>query len=241
MNSFVGQTALVTGASSGIGRAVALALAAGGATVYAVGRDSARLEGVVRAIAGRGARAFVLRADLSDDADLARIVETIQTQRGGLDLLVHAAGVFRMAPFDATSPAEFDELFRVNVRAPWRLTQAMLPLLKAARGQIVFVNSSAALNAAPRWSAYAASKSALKSLADSLRAEVNAAGVRVISIFPGRTASPMQEAIHALEGRAYEPGRLMQPDDVASMLVAALNLPRTAETTDLFVRPMQKG
>lgn len=241
MNSFLGQTALVTGASSGIGRAVALAVAAQGATVFAVGRDTNRLEGTVRTIVKNGGRAVALRADLSDDADLARIVETVQTQRGDLDLLVHAAGAFRMAPFDATGPGDFDELFRINVRAPWRLTQATLPLLKAARGQVVFVNSSAALGAAPRWSAYAATKSALKSLADSLRAEVNASGVRVISIFPGRTASPMQQAIHALEGRAYEPGRLMQPEDVASMLTAALILPRTAETTDLFIRPMQKG
>jgi NADP-dependent 3-hydroxy acid dehydrogenase YdfG len=104
---------------------------------------------------------------------------------------------------------------------------------------VVFINSSA--GPAPRAgiAAYAASKAALKALAESLRAEVNPGGVRVLSVFPGRTATAMQEEVHRLEGKAYEPERLLQPADVAAAVVNALCLPRTAEVTDINVRPMQ--
>ncbi len=87
---------------------------------------------------------------------------------------------------------------------------------------------------------YAATKHALRAMTDSLRDEVNPDGVRVLSVFLGRTASPMQAAIHQVEGRAYDPDRLVQPQDVAAMVISALSLPRTAEVTDISIRPMQK-
>ena len=88
---------------------------------------------------------------------------------------------------------------------------------------------------------YAATKHALRALADALREEVNERGVRVLSVFLGRTASRMQQAVHQHEKRPYNPGRLLQPSDVASMVLAALRLPRTAEVTDLHIRPMLKS
>ena len=90
-------------------------------------------------------------------------------------------------------------------------------------------------------SGYAASKYALKALADALRAEVNALGLRVLSVYPGRTASRMQAEVHAAEGRPYRPETLMQPEDVAASILAALALPRTAELTDLHIRPALKA
>ena len=87
---------------------------------------------------------------------------------------------------------------------------------------------------------YAATKHALKAVADSLREEVNADGVRVISVYPGQTASPMQKALYEIEKKAYFPGKLMQPEDVAAVVVNALSLRRTAEVTDICVRPMKK-
>jgi NADP-dependent 3-hydroxy acid dehydrogenase YdfG len=154
---------------------------------------------------------------------------------------VHAAGRFRSGPTATLPVGELDELYAVNVRAPFRITQALLPSLRAEAGQLVFVNSSAgARPAGEHVGAYAATKHALRAIADSVRAEENGRGVRVISVYPGRTAGPLQERLHKLEGRPYDPGRLLQPEDVAAAVLSALTLPSTAEATDVHVRPMQK-
>src|SRR5690606_19534993 len=108
------------------------------------------------------------------------------------------------------------------------------------RGQVVFINSSAGLAATANAAQYSAMKHGLKALADSLRGEVNAEGVRVASIFPGRVSTPMQRAILESEGRPWKPERLMQPEDVALAVVGALTLARTAEVTNLSIRPMVK-
>ena len=114
-------------------------------------------------------------------------------------------------------------------------------MLRPRRGQIVFINSSAGLNAAATNGQYAATKFALKAIADSFRHALNVDGMRVLSIYPGRTASPMQAAIYKSEGRRYHPERLMQPDDVAKIVLNALTLPRSAEITDINVRPLIKS
>ena len=113
-------------------------------------------------------------------------------------------------------------------------------MLRSCRGQIVFVNSSAGFLASANLSQYAATKHALRAIADSLRQEVNVDGIRVLSIYPGRTASPMQAAVHAMEGKVYDPDRLVQPEDISALVITALSLPRTAEVTDIHVRPFLK-
>jgi NADP-dependent 3-hydroxy acid dehydrogenase YdfG len=146
-----------------------------------------------------------------------------------------------MGSISQTSVEELDALYRTNVRGPYALTQALLPMLVARRGQIVFINSSVGLAARAGVGAYAASKHALKAIADSLRAEVNPLGVRVISVYPGRTATPQQEKIYEQEGRPYQPDLLLQPEDIAKTVLNALTIPRTAEVTDIHIRPMQKS
>jgi len=110
-------------------------------------------------------------------------------------------------------------------------------LLYDSPSKVVFINSSAALSAPALNSAYAASKAALRAFADSLRAEINVDGVRVLSVFPGRTATSMQKAIYAEEGRTYRPRQLLQPLDVAEAVLGMLQLPRSAELTELHLRP----
>jgi NADP-dependent 3-hydroxy acid dehydrogenase YdfG len=115
-------------------------------------------------------------------------------------------------------------------------------LLKASQGQIVFINSTLGLNAKrPEVGQYAATKHALKAVADSLREEVNQDGIRILSVYPGRTATPRQKRLQEEEGRAYRPELLMQPEDVATIVLCALTLPRTAEVTDISLRPMLKS
>ena len=156
-------------------------------------------------------------------------------------MLVHSAGIIQQGTLEHTRIEHLDEQYAINVRAPYLLTQRLLPLLVKARGQIVFINSSAGLSAnRPEIGQYAATKHALRAIADSVRAEVNPLGVRVLSVYLGRTATAMQEALFKQEARTYDPQKLLQPEDVANLVLAALALSPTAEVTDISIRPMAK-
>jgi short-subunit dehydrogenase len=240
MTEIAHRVALVTGAGSGIGRAVALALAGRGTIVWLVGRTLATLEAVAAEARRLGAEAVCCPADLGRDEDVEALVATLGRDAQGLDMLVHSAAMITMGPVESAPVEELDRQYRVNLRAPYVLTQALLPLLRARRGQIVFINSSAGLTAVPQFSQYSATKAALKALADSLRAEVNASGVRVLTVYPGRTATPMGREVHELEGKAYRPDLLAQPEDVAAVVVAAMEAPPSVEVTDLVLRPARK-
>jgi short-subunit dehydrogenase len=237
MNALHGKVAIVTGASSGIGKAIALALAKDGATVAMVARRAEELE---RLCTEHKAAALSLRAypaDIARPEDLDRLAARLRVEFEAVDILVHSAGVFSFGSFADTPAAEFDSQYRTNVLAPYALSQALLSSLRSRQGEIVFINSTAGLVAGANVSQYAATKHALKAVADSLREEVNQHGIRVLTIYPGRTATPLQATIHALENKPYRPERLMQAEDVAAMVVAALKLPRTAEVTEIRMRP----
>ena len=232
-----GQTCVVTGASSGIGRAIALALASAGGTVLAVARRQRELEAVATGVGQLEAHV----ADLVVDEQVDDLAATVLGRHGGVDILVHSAGTFSPGRLETASVDDLDGQYAANVRAPYVLTQALLPALRANRGQIVFINSTAGLTASANVAQYAATKHALRAIADSLRDEVNREGIRVVSVYPGRTATPLQARLHALEGKDYLPDRLAQPEDVASVVLSALTLPRSAEVTDVMVRPMLKS
>jgi len=179
--------------------------------------------------------------DVTDDGDVAMLGQFVDDRcEGKLAVLVHSAGLNATASVDDTTEDQLDTVFDTNMRAPFLITQRLLPSLRRTAGDILFINSSATLNPRADVGVYAASKAALRAFADSLRAEVNADGVRVLSIFPGRTATPMQAAVYAHEGRVYRPELLMQPENVAAASIGALLMPRTAELTELFIRPSGK-
>lgn len=228
------QTALVTGASSGIGRAISVSLAAAGARVLLLARNSASLNRLAHEIP---TSTIPLPCDLADDAQIAALPDRILQQAGPIDLLIHSAAVYFQQPLETAPVEEFDLQYRINLRAPYLLTQKLLPQLKQQRGQIVFINSSTGVNARPTVTQYAAVKHGLKGLADALRPELAPAGVRVISLYPGRTATPMQQHRHAIENKPYHPEKLIQPEDVAAALLTAVNMPRNAVVTDLHIRP----
>lgn len=236
-----GRVAAVTGASRGIGRAIAVALARQGARLCVVGRDPVRLEETVAEI-GQLTQATSFQIDLTVEGQMELLLRRLEREAGRLDILIHSAGVIYPNLMQQAHVKDLDSQYAVNVRAPYVLTQMLLPLLTTARGQIVFLNSSAGLSARrPDVGQYAASKHALKAIADSLREEVNGKGIRVLTVYLGRTATPMQEALCRKEGREFHPEALLQPEDVASIVVHALMLPPTAEVTDITMRPMQKS
>lgn len=226
------QTFVLTGAGSGIGRLLADRLAARGDALVLVARDAARAADL--SVAFPGARTVV--------ADLAR-PETIATALADaelpeqVDALVHAAGVVDLGHVADLPLSAWTDQLAVNLVAPAELTRILLPRVRAARGQVLFVNSGAGLTAHPEWAAYAASKHGLKALADALRGEEASNGVRVTTVYPGRTATPMQAKVHEQEGRDYDPTAWIDPASVVAAILTALDLPRDAVISDLTVRP----
>jgi len=241
MATLAGQIAVVTGASSGIGKAIALALMAQGTRLCLVGRNREAMEVVAANARAMAPRVLISPADLTQDVHVERLALELQREFGQIDVLVHSAGVCSRGTLQSAPVHDLDRQYRTNVRGPYLLTQALLPMLKVRPGQIVFINSTAGLQARAGVSQYAATKHALKAIANSLREEVNAEGIRVLSVFPGNTATPLQEIICQMEGRAYQPEILLQPEDVAAVVVNTLSLPRNAEVMDVRVRPMIKS
>jgi NADP-dependent 3-hydroxy acid dehydrogenase YdfG len=233
--SLAAKLALVTGAGSGIGAAIAVGLSRAGFNLIALGRNREHLAQVRAACVGRSV--CMETVDLNQPMEVHHFSRRMRESLQGLDVLVHSAGVFAGGTLEQTPVDELDRAYRVNVRAPYEITRALLPALRARAGQVVFVNSSAV--AAPKASGgvYCMTKTALRVMADTLRQEVSSSGVRVLSVFPGRTNTPMQHGIFASEGRAWCPEMLLQPEDIAGAVLHSLNLPATAELTDLHIRP----
>jgi NADP-dependent 3-hydroxy acid dehydrogenase YdfG len=225
-------THLVTGAGSGIGEALANALSRRGEDLVLLARSAERAD----ELRTRFPSARTVVADLADPSGLESVLSG-QDLPDRLDSLVHVAGVIELGGVAEQPPSVWRTTLDVNLLAPAELTRLLLPALRATGGHVVFVNSSAGRTANPRWSSYAASKHGLRALADSLRAEERESGVRVTSVYPGRVATAMQEKVHAQEGRAYDPADWVAPGSVAAMVLAALDLPRDAEVTELTVRP----
>ncbi|MCH9651623.1 MAG: SDR family NAD(P)-dependent oxidoreductase [Deltaproteobacteria bacterium] len=233
-----GSNAVITGATGGIGGAIALALADSGVNLLLTGRDEGKLEELAGRARRFGSEVQIWVAELEEDRGVAALAGRCHQSFDGIDLLVHSMGLFLGGALEQSSVQDLDRQYRVNVRSPFLLTQALLAGVKQRQGQIVFVNSSAGFSPARGgYGAYGATKHALRAIADSLRDEVQTSGVRVLTVFPGRTASAMQAEVHRYEDRPYDPAQWMQPEDVAHATLAALTLPRTAELTDLHVRP----
>ncbi len=225
------MTHLLTGATSGIGAALADALRERGDDLVLI----ARTDATAARLQSGFPEAVVLVADLERP-------ESLEASLGGrmpasLDSVLHVAGVCDLGPVAQLTAAEWQRTLAVNLAAPAELTRLALPALRAAGGRVVFVNSGAGLAASPEWSAYAASKFGLRALADALRSEERANGVRVTSVYPGRTATPMQQRVHEQEGADYDADAWIQPESVVTAILAALDLPRDADLTDLRVRP----
>lgn len=223
------QIVVVTGASSGIGRAAALLFGAAGASVLAVGRDDTALAETVAGIERRGGTGSTLVADVTTPEAPARVVSTCLERFGGLTTLVNAAGIIATGPLQATSDEQWDVVMEINVRAPFRLMREAAPALIAAKGSVVNVSSVNGLRSFPGVLAYCVSKSAVDQLTRCAALEFAPHEVRVNAVNPGVTRTNLhrrggmgEEAYAAFLARAKEThplGRPGEPDDVAEMIV----------------------
>jgi short-subunit dehydrogenase len=223
-------THLVTGAGSGIGAVLAERLLERGDDLYLLARSTERAHDLRADLPD----ATVLVADLADPSAVEAVADQLPD---ALDSLVHAAGVVDLGPVGELTAEDWQSQVAVNLVAPAVLTRVCLPALRAARGTVVFLNSGAGLFAHPGWSAYAASKHGLRALADSLRAEEQEQGVRVTSVFPGRTATPMQQRVHEQEGKDYDASAWIEAGTVVDAVLHVLDLPEDATVSDLTIRP----
>jgi NADP-dependent 3-hydroxy acid dehydrogenase YdfG len=234
---------VLSGASSDIGAAIARRLAGSGRAVLALGRDRERLHELERSHPGH-ITARVL--DLTDEDSLQALAQELLAAGPGvagpgIAALIHCAGVYFTGEVESGPADDLDRMYQTNVRAPYRLTQLLLPGLARGAGRVLFIGSTAGLRSRPGLAGYCASQHSLRVLADALREEVNARGILVTSIYLGRTATRRMADIFRAEQRPYHPQLLLQPDDVADSVLYVLGLPPRAEVMDLTLRPALKS
>jgi short-subunit dehydrogenase len=232
MTSLAGRRIILTGASEGIGRALALALAAQGARVALAARDAARLEALARECRAhgstKGGETLVVPTDIANEVDCGWLVETTLQNFGGIDIVIHNAGITMWSRFDAISDLEiFERLMQVNYLAPVRLTSLALPHLKQSKGLLVAVASLAGLTGVPERSGYAASKHALIGFFDSLRIELRGTGVDVSVIAPDFVVTEIHKRAIGPDGEPLgvspmKTGKIMSAEDCARRIVRAL-------------------
>jgi NADP-dependent 3-hydroxy acid dehydrogenase YdfG len=218
--------ALITGASRGIGRAIADDLASTHHLLLG-GRDRAALEALASSYPSAGPFAVDVRE--VSPADVAGIDR--------LDVLVHSAGVLQMGTIADLEEETWRTSFEINVFAVAKLTRLLLPALRAARGQVVAINSGSGYSSGAGSAVYSGTKFALRALTDALREEERPNGVRVSSIHPGRVATDMQAELHEFEGKDYSPAAWIQPAQVARTVRLAVDAPRDSTVESLSIRP----
>jgi NAD(P)-dependent dehydrogenase (short-subunit alcohol dehydrogenase family) len=226
--TFTDKAVLVTGATSGIGRAAAMRFGAEGARVALVGRDRAALDATRAAMGAAGARGLVAAADVTREDDVRRAVDETVRAFGGLDVLVCGAGVIGTGTIETTSPDLWDQMMAVNVRSVFRLVQLALPALTPRKGNIVVVSSVNGQRAFPGVLAYCVSKAAVDQFVMCTSLELAPKGVRINAVNPGVTRtnlhrrSGMSEADYAAfveRSRTTHPiGRIGEPEEVADMI-----------------------
>ena len=230
---------VVTGASSGIGRSLALAFAARGDTVILSARDEKSLAAVAREVSDKGGTAVVCAADVTREDDRVRLASQASEGGAAVDVLVNNAGRGYYGAIASVDVKELEDIFALNVVAPLRLTQLLLEPLGRARGAVVMMSSVAGVVAAPKLGAYAASKFALEAISIALRAEVAALGVRVLVVRPGPVDTPFRaNAVVSQTEAGVRPtgAKVQSPEDVAELTMRALAKGRDVVETSAFVR-----
>lgn len=224
---------LITGASRGIGAATALRLAREGRELLLAARDVRALERVAEQASELGSSVQTYALELTDEEACNRWASSLPPT---LNAVVHNAGVATLGRIADLSDADWSRQWAVNVAAPVRITRALLPRLRTSRGTVVFVNSTAGLTARASWGGYAASKFALKAVADALRDEEKGV-IRVSSVYPSRTDTDMQVSVRAQEGGPYQADAYLTPQVVADAIAFAIEAPVGASVDELRVQP----
>ena len=230
-HTLAGRVALVTGSGRGIGKAIAEALAHEGAHVVLTSRTASQVEQAAKAIRGSGGQAKAVPADITDERDVTRLVEEALKISGVVDVLVNNAGMGVFKPVVAMDVAEFDAMWKVNMRGVFLATRAVLPgMIKARRGAIINIASLAGKNTFKGGAGYGATKWALRGFAGSLMLEVREHNIRVVTVFPGSVDT-------GFSAGGKHGAHITQPEDVASAVMFALTTPERSTFSEIDLRP----
>lgn len=238
-----GKVALVTGASSGIGEAIAIGLAEAGATVAVSARRAERLEGLVRRIEEAGAKGLALPGDMAVEADAIKAVEDTVAAFGRIDILINSAGVMQAGGIQNADLDEYRRVFDINLFGTVYTSKAAVPhMLAQGVGDIVTISSLAGRKGGPMTNAYSASKHAVNSFTDAMRQELGEKNIRVSTLMPGATTTEVAENISdpnwrtAIQAHVSKEGAV-SPRDIADTIVFMMALPRRANISEISVRP----
>jgi 3-oxoacyl-[acyl-carrier protein] reductase len=230
-----GKVAVVTGAGRGIGRAIALMLARSGCRVVLAARTGAQLESVQKEIQSLGRDALSLAVDLTRDHDIDRLIETTHDAWGSADILINNAGWGKKAPTVRARIEDWDQTFRINLRAPMMLSRLVLPEMIAKRaGAIINIASISGKTGEANAAAYAASKFGLIGFTQSLYEEVREYGVKVAAIAPGFVNTPLIPETHHLDR-----SKMIQAEDIAQTVRFVLTVPATCCPVEITIRPQR--
>lgn len=228
-------TALVTGATMGIGRAICLALADAGWRVGLCARTRKDVDAFVAMLEARGAPAAGRDADVADADQVDALVRHVEETLGPVDVLVNNAGIARLAPFAELTLDDWDQTMATNLRGLFLVTRAVLPgMRRRGTGTIINIASLAGRNGFVGGAAYSASKHAVLGFGRSLMLELRKEGIRVATICPGSVATPLMERQEMLD---RDPDRILKPEDVAASVLHVLALPGRALVSELDIRP----
>jgi 3-oxoacyl-[acyl-carrier protein] reductase len=235
VNTFEDNVALVTGAGRGIGRAIALALAQAGCRVILSSRTENQLDEVAHAIRARGGDALVVPADLTRDEDIQHLTDSILKACREVDILVNNAGWGKRAAIVRGNVDDWDQTFRVNLRAPMILAKALLPgMIAKGRGAVINIGSVSGKTGEANGAAYSASKFGLIGFTQSLYEEVREHGIKVAVILPGFVDTPLIPPVKHLDR-----SKMIRPEDIADVVMFVLNSPPTSCPVELTVRPQR--
>jgi NAD(P)-dependent dehydrogenase (short-subunit alcohol dehydrogenase family) len=240
-NTLAGKTALVTGASRGIGRATALRLASLGARVALVARDQQALEAAKQEVLDIGAAADILPCDLTSAVAIVALGPHLEAI-GGCDILVNAAGIGRVgAPLHETPVEDFDAILAINLRAPYLLMRLIVPgMIARGGGDIVNISSLAGQGPLANGAAYSASKWALNGLSYSAAEELRAHNIRVSVVAPGSVNTGFGQGGKDSAGKGKDRSKMLQPEDVAGVVAMLVTQPPQSFISEVRMRPTQK-
>lgn len=241
--ALLGKVALVTGASSGIGEAIAIALARAGAAVALSARRADRLQELVQRIEAAGGKAIALPGDMTVESEASKAVHDTVAKLGRLDILINSAGVMSAGNIESGSIDEYRRVFDINLFATLYTCKAAVPhMLTQGVGDIITISSLAARKGNPMANAYSSSKHAVNFMTDALRQEVGNRNIRVCILMPGATATEVGDSISHPEWRTRIQAHVskegsVQPSEIADTIVFILSLPRNVNISEICVRP----
>jgi len=247
MASLSEKVAIITGASSGIGEATALALAAQGAQVVVVARRGDRLEKVAQQISETGGKALQIIADVTDEAQVRQMVDKAQAELGRVDILVNNAGVMLLGPIDGADTEDWRRMINLNLLGLMYATHAVLPLMKAqGEGHIINISSVAGRTASANVGVYNATKWGVGAFSEALRQEVHKDKIRVTVIEPGIVATELGEHITNIEVKERLQARVaamtpLESEDIAAAIVYAVTQPPRVNVNEILIRPTDQG